>query len=416
MAGGKRLHAPANIFPNDFIGHWPTKREQPEPARRTHGRFALSTYNQAVARCELTSAGGKVKSPGIQVVAVVLAATQLLAGCATSGIDRDSADPHGSAPQVPPDRAQTFDESVAEPPSLGAIFPESLFRKPSAISCQPEAAGSRAGAGARIPSRIRIRGNPFPWTAGDHETQDGNPVERGAEIGISSQHAFYSRSEGTGRRWHVDLAVRTGYLKLSSTEQKLDRRLELPLSLGTFNVFQHSQTPIDRNTGWGLSTFYLGVGREESDRFIWTAYAGAGAWRDRTSQRALIGKLSVRFRYATYYAGLTTELYPWGTPRYDRDLTWAQGLAASRPFVLAGAELGFVNARGAGDLKLLGLKVYKDSQGIRDWVFAGRLGVGWALPMGEHWSFNLTGDYTHHLYRPEEYNSWNVTTVLRYRF
>ena len=45
MAGGKRLQAPANIFPDAFIGHSTTEREQPELARRTDGRFALSTYN-----------------------------------------------------------------------------------------------------------------------------------------------------------------------------------------------------------------------------------------------------------------------------------------------------------------------------------------------------------------------------------
>ena len=42
-------------------------------------------------------------------------------------------------------------------------------------------------AGARISSCTHIRGNPFPWTAGDHGTQDGNPAASGDEIGISSQ-------------------------------------------------------------------------------------------------------------------------------------------------------------------------------------------------------------------------------------
>ena len=88
----------------------------------TAWRVARVRGIRSMPRCELTPAEGKVRIPGTQVVAVLLAATQLLAGCATSGIDRDSAAPHKTAPQVLLNRAKGPDEPGAEEQSPGAIF------------------------------------------------------------------------------------------------------------------------------------------------------------------------------------------------------------------------------------------------------------------------------------------------------
>ncbi len=63
---------------------------------------------------------------------------------------------------------------------------------------QRQSAGYRRSAGARIPSRTRVRGNPFPRTAGTNEMRDGNPAENGDEIGISSQRV--NRHVGAAQR------------------------------------------------------------------------------------------------------------------------------------------------------------------------------------------------------------------------
>lgn len=245
-------------------------------------------------------------------------------------------------------------------------------------------------------------------------------------IGCASQDAART-SRGIGlpddvgaiqsaKEWHVDMGFRWIHPKLSATEQALDRRLDGPLRLDVLGVFSHPETPIDRKTNLGLGTPYLGLGRRESDRLMWTAYVGGGAWRDRTSQQVAGTSLSVRFRYALYFAGVSAEYYPWGTPRYGSDLTRSESLKRTRPFVLAAVETAFVNARAAGDFSVLGVNLYKDSQGVRDWLFSARVGLGVAIPLDDHWSLNLIGDYAFHLYRPEEYNSWHMSTSLRYSF
>ena len=53
---------------------------------------------------------------------------------------------------------------------------------------------------------------------------------------------------------------------------------------------------------------------------------------------------------------------------------------------------------------------------MRDWVFSCLGGLGWRLPIDNHWSFSVAGDYKLHFYRPEEYNGWNIITSLRYQF
>ncbi len=221
------------------------------------------------------------------------------------------------------------------------------------------------------------------------------------------------------KRWHLDLAFRGSYIKLASTKQQLDRRLELPLKLDVFGVFDHPYTPIDRKTDLGLTTWYAGVGRQESSRFIWTYFVGGGAGKDINHQRFLYQTLEVDFKYGYYYTGITAEYYPWEVPAVSAipaAPSWEQRLRTSRPFLLAGFESGYVSAEGAGDYTVSGVNAYHDEQKVRDWLFSCLFGIGWALPLDDHWSLHLSGDYKFHFYRPEEYNGWNVTTALRYRF
>ncbi len=226
----------------------------------------------------------------------------------------------------------------------------------------------------------------------------------------------YVGRPGDDKPWHLDLVLRTGFPKLSSTEQKLDRRLDIPLRADVFGVFGHPRTPIDRKTDLGLNTVHLGLGRRESDLFTWTVYVGGGAASDSEHQRFLIANLSTRFRYAYYYAGAGVELYPWGTPRHAGDSTWLEWIHSGRPYLSTGVEVAFLNAEGAATFALAPLTLYDASQDVRDWLFAVTVGVGFVLPLDESWSVNLLGDYRFHVYRPEEYNGWNIMTGLRYRF
>lgn len=217
-------------------------------------------------------------------------------------------------------------------------------------------------------------------------------------------------------RWHVDAAMRGSYTKMGATEQMLDRRMDLPLKLDWLHVFDEPYSPMDRRSDLGFGSWYAGVGRTENEHWLWTFYAGGGAAQDINHQRFLNALLKVDFRYAYYYTGVQAEYYPWRLPVIDKDTTWSGRIEASRPFLTAGIEAGYVSAEGEGDYNVTGVNLYHDEQKVRDILASLNLGAGWSLPISDHWSLNFSGDYRFHAYRPYEYDGWNWTTVIRYRF
>ena len=223
-------------------------------------------------------------------------------------------------------------------------------------------------------------------------------------------------SHRSNKRWHMDLAIRNSYPKLDSTQQQLDRRMDLPLKIDVFGVFDRPYTPIDRRSDQGFTTLYGGVGRQENSRFLWTYYFGGGSGNDINHGRFLFQTLEVDFKYNLYYTGILAEYYPWEIPSIHATPSWEERLLASRPFLLAGLESGYASSEGEGDYKITGWTVYHDEAKVRDWLFSCNIGLGWALPLNDRWSINVYGDYRFHFYRPEEYNAWNITTGIRYRF
>jgi hypothetical protein len=210
--------------------------------------------------------------------------------------------------------------------------------------------------------------------------------------------------------------MRGSYPKLAATAQQLDRRLDVPLRLDWLRVFDEPYTPLDRRADLGLATWYAGLGRQPSDRFIWTWYLGGGMAQDINHQRFLNALLKVDFRYGYYYTGIAGEYYPWPLPDADHRKSLQDLLSNSRPFVLGGLETGYVSGEGEGDYKVSGAVLYHDEQKVRDWLTSINLGLGWAFPISDHLSLNISGDYRFHLYRPDEYNGWTWTTALRFRF
>ncbi len=220
----------------------------------------------------------------------------------------------------------------------------------------------------------------------------------------------------TSRRWHLDIGLRTSHTKLSSTEQQLDRRLDLPLKTDILGVFSRPSTPIDRKSNLGLNSAFIGVGRAENEKLTWTWYFAGGTGEDRSDQRWLHLRLKVNFKYGTYLTGVSTEYYPWGRPEYSGLRTWGQRFQKSRPYVYSGIEGGYISGQGKGEFTVFGRGLYKDGVTVRDWVVGFPIGLGWRIPLTEQWSFALAGGYTFHVYRPDEYNGWNFLTGLRYRF
>lgn len=217
------------------------------------------------------------------------------------------------------------------------------------------------------------------------------------------------------KRWHIDLALRVSHTKLSSAEQTLDRRLDIPLRADIFGVYHRPTTTIDRKTNLGLNTIALGFGRTERDWFAWTVYGGFGVGVDRSHQRFLNQQLDINFAYGIYYAGILAEFYPWKIPEPAPRMSWRERFRRSRPYFVSGFELGYVSAEADGDFTVGPVTVYKDGVTIRDWIFSWPIGVGWAVPLNRRWSLQLVGDYRFHAYRPEEYNGWNVTVAFRRR-
>lgn len=248
------------------------------------------------------------------------------------------------------------------------------------------------------------RPQPRPWTL-------TGPFANADDTADKEENS----SDDNGR-WHLDLGMRIGHTKLASTEQKLDRRLDVPLKLDIFGVFHHPQTPIDSKSNLALNTFYFGIGQQEADWLSWTWYVGGGTGRDEEHQRWLHLNLSTKFDYKIVYTGAVSELYPWGQPEHLDGLDWARRLRASRPYLLTGFEVGYVSASGEGYFAAAPFKLYKDSQKIRDWLFSYLLGLGWGMPINRNWTAHVSLHYSLHFYRPEEYNSWNFVTMFRRRF
>jgi len=214
----------------------------------------------------------------------------------------------------------------------------------------------------------------------------------------------------------VDLGFRHAFPKLNSTQEQLDLRMDVPLGFDVLGVFDRPYTPVDRRSDQGFTGLYAGVGRQENSRFLWTYYVGGGAGDDINHGQFLIETLKVDFEYRFFYTGVLAEYYPWEIPTIQPTPSWEERLKASRPFFVAGLGSGYVSSEGQGDFAIAGLIVYHDELKIRDWLFSCNVGMGWNLPLNDHWSIILSGDYSFHFYRSDEYSGWNITTGMRYRF
>ncbi len=227
---------------------------------------------------------------------------------------------------------------------------------------------------------------------------------------------FSSRSHHDDTVWYLDMGFRAGYTRLEETADRLEARLDLPLKLDIFGVFERPYTPLDRKSKMLLTTQYIGLGRRETEWLTWNFYFGSGVGADRDHQRWGNANLEVNFKYAFFYSGLTADLYPWGVPKYRHYANYRERLKASRPYLVTGFEQGYLRARGAGHFALAPVPLYRDSQRIEDWLFSWLIGAGWEFPLNDRWAFNLSGHYTFHFYRPDEYNGANVVFAFRYRF
>jgi len=218
------------------------------------------------------------------------------------------------------------------------------------------------------------------------------------------------------RAWYVDFGLRLGYTRLGETGDLLAKRLEIPLALDVLDIWEHPDTPLDRRSRGGLTTFYLGIGRRQNEWLTWNFYVGGGTGDDRNHQRIANLNVNVDFEYVHYYFGLSADIYPWGIPAYRPFTNWLERLKASRPYVIAGFENGYLGATGEGNFKFAPLVLYADQGKVRDWLMSFQFGIGWELPINERWSFNVAAYHAFHIYRPDEYNSWDAVFAFRYRF
>ena len=280
--------------------------------------------------------------------------------------------------------------------------------------------GSFGAIGCTAPStNARPSREPREWRlAGPFRLLSDSPDDRSA-MSLAAFAPKDMKASDDARKtsnWHFDFGLRVGHTRLGSTKQQLDRRLDLPMKLDIFGIFDSPETPMDRKSELGLNTIYLGAGFQQSDWMIWNFYLGGGAGKDSDHQRVANLNLSVDFHYAHIYTGVQCEMYPWGLPDYLNNLDWYQRLQASRPYIMTGFESGFVDAGGRGDFSVAPFKIYEDEVTVRDWLFSYLLGAGWAIPINDRMSVNLSTHYSFHFYRPEEYNTWNFVSTLRFRF
>ncbi|MFH0982125.1 MAG: hypothetical protein V2A79_11355 [Planctomycetota bacterium] len=301
---------------------------------------------------------------------------------------------------APPQPSGQQDRRATQPPEGGA-------RLPSQSGPSQDLPDQAPGASSNGVFSLRVGQLDF----GSNGTEPVGPAINPAE------HSLFAPVPGVEDTfWYLDLGFRMGITRLHSTEDRLDRRLNDPLKLDAFGVFEHPTTPIDRKSDFALTTAYIGIGWRETEWLTWNFYLGSGVGGDRDHQRWLNSNLEVNFDYALYYTGMTVDVYPWGLARRGRYADFKEHLKAGRPYLVTGIEIGYLRARGWGHFALAPITLYSDSQRIEDWLFSYLVGCGWEVPINERWAFNLSVHYTFHFYRPEEYNGWNVTYALRYRF
>ena len=248
--------------------------------------------------------------------------------------------------------------------------------------------------------------------ARDSSPADASPASNRDEGGAAVE-AGDSRD---GRFWYLDVGLRTSFPRLAWAKRQLSRRLQLPLKVDVFGALDTTTTVLDRRRNFSLNTLHLGLGRQENRWFKWNVYAGGGAWEDASHSRALIASLSVEFDYSLAYAGLAANVYPFAVPRYARYANVAEHVKAGRPFLLTGIETAYVDAEGSGRYAFAPFTIYSDHESVRDWLFSGLVGLGWEVPLHEHWALALSAHYAFHLYRPDEFNGWSTDVGLRYRF
>ena len=246
---------------------------------------------------------------------------------------------------------------------------------------------------------------------------EAEPVEPVGPAIDPAEHRLFAPVPGAEDTfWYLDLGFRMGVTRLHETKNRLDRRLDLPRKIDVLGVFKSPVTPIDRKSDLALTTAYIGIGRRETEWLTWNFYLGTGVGGDRDHQRWLTANQEVNFDYALYYTGMTVDVYPWGLSQRGRYINVREHLKAGRPYLVTGFEIGYLRARGWGHFRFAPVRIYSDSQRIEDWLFSYLVGFGWEVPLNERWAFNLSVHYTFHFYRPEEYNGWNLTYALRYRF
>ncbi len=293
-------------------------------------------------------------------------------------------------------------------------------REPTSPKDDVRSTTAPSAPGDRLPERSvtpEASSNGF-FSLRSKELDLGTRAEETAGPAIDpSEHSLFApvaRAEDTF--WYLDLGFRMGVTRLHSTKTKLDRRLDLPRKVDLFGVFDNPVTPLDRKTDLALTTAYIGIGRRQTEWLTWNFYFGSGVGGDQDHQRWLTANQVLKFSYAMYYTGITVDIYPWGLSQRGRYVNLKEHLKASRPYLVTGIEIGYLRARGWGHFAIAPVKIYADSQRIEDWLFSYLIGFGWEVPINERWAFNLQVHHTFHFYRPEEYNSWNLTHALRYRF
>lgn len=269
--------------------------------------------------------------------------------------------------------------------------------------------------GAQHPANVaQVRPHP-PASGNLPDHRPGEPSSDPSRLAATDVE-LDTRVHGEERFWYLDFGLRTSFPRLAWAKRQLGRRLQLPLKLDVLGVFGGTTTVLDRRSDFSIHTFRLGLGRQENDWFKWNVYAGGGAWKDRTHQRTLIANLKVSFDYAVAYAGVTANMYPFATPRYDRYANPREHIKAGRPYVLTGLEVTYVDAEGRGRYAYAPFTLYSDHEKVRDWLVSGLIGLGWEIPLDSRWALDLSGHYAFHFYRSEEFNGWATQVGLRYRF
>ncbi len=260
--------------------------------------------------------------------------------------------------------------------------------------------------------RVQVVPSAQPAPAGLHAPQRAQAPfqeeKRQADVRAASPAA---QRDG----WFIELGAQQYHPRLNPSESLIDRRLTGPNKIMFPNQYRNVETFDDLADSGKLWLATVGVGKRVESWLTLSGHFMFGSKRI-SNDRWLGGifTLDADFEASLYALSFKASILPFGQPARSHDGSLRAVLLGARPAIEQGIEVEYLNAKGVGEFKGLGIRLDRVKRTYRDWNVSYNPGISWEFPLNEASSVVVGGNYNFHVYQPEELDGWNLTLALRY--